>query len=89
MNVYLARLRALNLEKPIPEQLPKLSKPSYGSFGSSRSIRFSERAAIFEMYAALEERGSGPGTEHERRENASPIADAAVLARLKARRFSK
>ena len=28
------------------------------------------RAAIFEMYAALEERGSGPGTEHERRENA-------------------
>ena len=29
------------------------------------------RAAIFEMYAALEERGSGPGTEHERRERAA------------------
>jgi hypothetical protein len=25
------------------------------------------RAAIFEMYAALEERGGGRGTEHERR----------------------
>ena len=33
------------------------------------------RAAIFEMYAALEERGSGPGTEHERRENALQSID--------------
>ena len=42
MNPYLAKLRALNSKKHIPDELTKLTKPGSVSFVSDHSMRFSE-----------------------------------------------
>ena len=57
MTGYLARLKAKIQEKPIPQELPKLSKPPFDSFGSDpgRHVSGIDRPAE-PVEAELEER---------------------------------
>ncbi len=51
MNEYLARLKAKIQEKPIPQELPKLSKPPFGSFGSDQGRHVCRNDALLRQAA--------------------------------------
>jgi hypothetical protein len=61
-NIYLDRLRAIS-GTPVVQELPKVSKAAFGSFGSAHTSRIPENEATHKLSALLRQHGGFAGVD--------------------------